>query len=188
MGWGGDEYQDQASHPTFPSPAHELNFPANIVFFTSSEAAREYCKKLCSDIRLAFGSTRIAHDADDNLIQELVSRARLVIIVTCRESLDNGSPAQRREQIVSEIAIKRGVRIAILANENHEAVQDHLGFARGTMPLVIVNVNNNHFGGGFMDSFPMRTQFVERGETPEHIEQIAEELRKRASTSWEELK
>ena len=147
-----------------------------IVFITNDGESRAFCHKLCEHESLRFVDVRITHEAGIDAIASLVASTRLVVIATCRASLDKGSDAQEREKLAISIAQKHDIPVAILAGENHEAVQDYLAGVRGKMPLVIVPVNNGYFGEGFMECFPLRTQFVERGDTPTHIEQIAREL------------
>jgi hypothetical protein len=183
MGWGDAGLGDNGSRGSGWQgvPMREMRMPAQYVFVTSDDLSRSFCHQLCGDVRLAFADVRIAHNQSEEVLGELIPRARVVIIATCRASLDKDSAAQLREKFVADLALKHGVRVAILAGKNHEAAQDHLAAVRATAPLVIVPGENGYFGEGFTEHFPLPTQFVERGDSPEHLERIADEVCKRAA-------
>ena len=167
------------TEPTFSGPPRAVQ-PLEIVFVTSDDDSRGFCHALCDQEALRLTEVRITHGAGDEALVELIPKARLVVIATCRESVDKDSAAQKRERHASELARSGGVPVALLASQSHEAAQDHLALVRMKMPLVICPVHQGSFGQGFMDCFPLRTQFVERGDSPAHLEQIARELLKRS--------
>ena len=151
-----------------------------IVFVTSSKSSRSLCHLLCEHDRMKFNEFSIAHNATHQSLSSLIPNTNLVVIGTCRESLDRESVVQEREKFVCELAREHHKPVALFANEDDEVVQDHLAWARGMRPLVIVPVHNGHFGEGFMDCFPIGTQFLERGDAPAFLEQTVIELLKRA--------
>jgi|GEM_PF-3556114 len=187
MGWSSDLGDRVAGTGGFQSPpkndlpavSHLAPKDPAIVFFTSDDKTRFFCHKVSDHPHLRQQVIRVAHNATKDDAAQLVENTSVVVIATCRASLDKDSPAQTREKLLIELARSHKVPIVILAGENHEACQDHLAVVRGAYPLVIVPVHNGHFGEGFMECFPPRTQFVERGDTDAHVEQIARELLKR---------
>lgn len=178
MGWGGDEYAGVAVHrgPQAVERRRDL-----MLFVTSDERARAFCETITAHPALMMKDTKISHHADHESLTELVGAARLLVIATCRESLDKGSAAQEREKHVAAKALELSVPVVILSGENHEAVQDHLAIVRGRKPLVIVPPYKGHFGEGFTDCFPIGTEFLERSEAPDSLETIARKLLTRAA-------
>lgn len=180
MTWGGTADLDRKPVGIGSTVAPVEPRKTRMVFVTSEQNARSACHRLCEHESIRFCETHVAHNPTAENLERLIEHTRLVIIATSRASIDKDSGAQQLERQASDIARRHGVKIAIFSQENHEAVQAHLDTARATQPLVIVPVNGGSFGEGFIDSFPMRTQFVERGETPAHLDQIAKELLNRS--------
>lgn len=189
MSWGSQSDAKFAGTGGFQSPPKN-ELPSNvsrftpkdpdIVFFTSDDVARFFCHNLCDHVNMKAKVVRVAHNATKEETEEIIEKTALIVIATCRQSLDIDSLAQNREKLIVELARARNIPIVILAGENHEACQNHLALVRGASPLVIVPVHGGHFGEGFMECFPPRTQFVERGDSEAHIAQITRELLKRS--------
>lgn len=180
MTWGGTADLDRKPVGIGSTVAPVEPRKTLMVFVTSEQNARSACHRLCEHESLRFCETHVAYNPTPENLERLIEHTKLVIIATSRSSVDKDSSAQKLERRAAETARRHGKKIAIFSQENHEAVQAHLDIARATQPLVIVPVSGRSFGEGFMDSFPMHTQFVERGESPAHIDQIVKELLNRS--------
>ncbi len=171
-GWGSVAHLED----TGSDPAPAVSAPKfEIVFVTSDEQSRSFCHALCEQPLLLRRPIRIAHNSNESVLHELIAHAKLVVIATCRESLNKDSASQEQERRVAKLVQTSGISVALLSQHDQEAVQDHLAWARGAKPLVITPLQHG-LAEGFRDCFPIGTQFLERGEGLQFADHIAREL------------
>jgi len=184
MGWGTTEhFQKRKKGVGFGSyqPPAETRRP-QVVFITTADHARTYFHKV-AEAALTFKDVRIVHSDEESTLDEATLREHLegvavVVIGTCkRQSIAKDSYSQRIEALAASIARANGSHIVLYSERVHEPVQRHLEEARKSAAVIVVvedRVTANE--SGFLELFPMSTQFVQGGEKPEDLARVGKSI------------
>lgn len=171
-GWGSVAHLEDKPEPESRVPSKQ----PMIVFATSDDISRSFAHKVSEEASLVRLPIRIVHRGTAAEFESLIPGARLIVIATCRESLNKDSVSQEQEKLVGQIAVRHRKKIILLCGDDQEAVQHHLGLARSLTKLVITPLRHG-ISEGYRDSFPMASGFVGRlDDVPDYYPFIAETI------------